>query len=77
LKNLDIIGVEVSRAKCTEGFEQAEMAKRLFHKGSEVTPIPLALLARINTSPSLAIDFLIHIQQRGKKFSLDTLLDLS
>ena len=77
IKNLAHIGVDVSRIKCTEGTNQAEIAKRLFISGEEVSPIPLALLVRIKSSPSLVIDFLMHIQQRGKKFSLDVLLDLS
>jgi len=37
-ENLKTIGVEVSREKCTEGNQQAEMAKRLFLKGEEVSP---------------------------------------
>jgi len=77
LDNLATIGVQVSVNKCTKGRNQSEMAKRLFHKGEEVSPLPLALLARMPNSPSLVIDFLIHLQQRGKKFSLNSLLDLA
>lgn len=77
IKNLGIIGVSVSLLKCTEGKDGVEMAKRLFYKGEEVSPLPFGLLDRAQALPTLVLDFLSVLKQRDMNFALKSLLDLS
>lgn len=42
LKNLDLIGVDVSKDKTLISPHSFEFAKRFFYKGVEVTPFPIS-----------------------------------
>jgi hypothetical protein len=47
LENIEALGVQVSKVKSTESYHSAEMAKRLFSQGSEVTGFPIGILKEV------------------------------
>jgi hypothetical protein len=77
LENINALGVQVSKVKSTESRHSAEMAKRLFSQGSEVTGFPIGLLKEVKRRPAVILEVFRTIQKLGyKPISVNSALKL-
>jgi len=59
------LGVDYSPSKTYESAHFFEFAKRLFYKGNEISPFPLAGLSEVCNKYYLFIDFLNQLKSKG------------
>jgi hypothetical protein len=67
---LDILGIAISDRKGLQG-NSVEFAKRIFHKGYEVSPLPVQQLESVIRDTSLITEFITRTRERSSVEDLD------